>query len=275
GIDLKGNLCLLSSEGEKPHTPKFRLAFLSAKEKKWTFKEMVLPHRHCYSYVFPLGPSSLKLVSTRDVRWHEIGLKKTPRGAPHGFSFNAFRSWYIEDVLKPEFKEQHFIEEKGTTDFPFSFCNAQNDSYIDSKGRLHILYRVEGERTKGREQRFHLMLSASGEKLKEARIPDAAGVYCRIIEDDRGNFYILGSGGKRKGDGFTAGKAVIYEAGKDGFKTDKAIPLDLGSEKVEYSGFALACPRNGTALGQNLDLVFPSGPQGIKWNYCRIKLYSD
>jgi hypothetical protein len=257
GIDKQGNLCILSSEGEKPGA--MRWAFRRAKTGKWTTRTTKLRYRHCYTYVFPDG-GGLSLVSTRDVQWRTLGYEQ-PKGA-FSYAFNAFRYWRTSDVGKSPLKELAFVEERPSKTYPYAFCNAQNDAYVDTAGRMHILYRRTGPSTRGKERRRHAVVSADGNQLHDAAIPPKAGTHCRIFQDDRKRFYLLGSAG------------VIYPAGDDGLSLGKAVKLDLGTHAVEYSGFGLAVPRTGTPPANFIDAVFPSG-KGKKWIYCRILLYGD
>ncbi len=253
GIDENGNLCVLSSAGEKPGY--FFWACRPPEGGQWLMQQTTLAHRHCYTYVFPSG-RSLSLVSTRDVRWQVLGYRQPPDA--FGYVFNAFHYWRTDDIAEP-LQEVAFVEESPTERFPDVQCNAQNDAYVDTKGHMHILYTLKGERTNGAWQVRHIIFSQEGETLYDEQLPPEAGQFCRIFQDSRERFYILGSAG------------VLYPAGDDGITLGQPIELDLGGHQVEYSGFGLAVPRTGTPLSDVMDVVFPTD-NGKAWVYFRLVL---
>ena len=258
GIDSEGNLCILSSEGDKPGT--FRWAFYHAVLNTWTSGATPIDHRYCYTYVIPHSGGGMALVSTRDVKWASLGYQQ-PKGSIN-FVFNAFRYWETSDVSKIPLEEMATVEEKPTEECPYVFCNAQNDAYRDTQGRMHILFRMYGPSTGRKHQLRHVIFSRDGKKLHEKEIPTEAGTFCRIFQDDRKLFWILGSEGQ------------IYPLGPDGLSLGRPTKLDLQGHTVEYSGLGLSVPRTGTPLGQFIDAVFPS-EKGREWIYCRILLHDD
>lgn len=255
GIDREGNLCVLSSKGGKPAA--FRWAFYRAKPGTWTTGTTPIDYRYCYTYVIPHSNGGLAIVSTRDVTWDMLGYQK-PEGVTFDYVFNAFRYWDTSDVATAP-QEKAFVEEKPTAEVRYVHCNAQSDAYLDTSGRMHVLYRVQGPSTGGQDERRHAVFAADGKMLHEETLPKEAGVFCRIFQDDRKNFWILGSAG------------LIYPLGPDGLTVGQPTKLDLQGHEVEYSGFALSVPRTGTLPGNFIDVVFPSG-KGTQWIYCRILL---
>lgn len=251
GIDRSGNLCVLSSLGEKPGY--FFWAYRQAQDGRWVSQYTTLPHRYCYTYVFPQG-KALSLVSTRDVRWHVLGYPQPPE--TFDYVFNAFGYWHTDDIAQP-LQGMAFVEEPPTEQFPNVECRAQNDAYMDTIGRMHILYIRRGASTGGEWQSRHMVLSQEGETLYDGRLPNEAGYYCRIFQDSRRRFYILGSAG------------VLYPVADDGVTLGEPISLDLGGHKVEYSGYGLSVPRTGTPLSDVMDVVFPSD-NGKAWIYFRL-----
>ena len=258
GIDRQGNMSILSSEGGKPG--KFRWAFYRAESNEWTSGITEMDYRHYYTYVIPHTDGGLALVSTRDVQWRTLGYQQ-PEGT-FGYVFNAFRYWRTDRVGEKPLAELVSIEEKPTEKYPRVFCNAQNDAYLDLEGRMHILYRRSGASTGGREERRHAIFAADGSQVHDGEIPEEAGAFCRIFQDDQGRFYVLGSAG------------VIFPAGRGGLELGSPVELDLQGHAVEYSGYGIAAPRTGTPPANFIDIVFPSG-RGAWWVYCRILLYGE
>jgi hypothetical protein len=253
GIDSSGALCVLSSTGEKPGF--FFWACRQPEDGQWTRQVTRTPYRYCYTYVFP-SDGALSLVSTRDVRWRLLGYEQ-PEGT-FDYVFNAFRYWHTDDIAKP-MQEMAFVEEPPTEKYPDVRCNAQLDAYIDTEGRMHVLYTLRGESTRGQWQVRHALFSKEGETLYDGKLPGTSGPFCRIFQDSEERYYLLGSAG------------VLYPVGPDGVTLGKMVRLDLGGHEVEYSGYGISAPRTGTPLSNVVDVVFPSDG-GKEWVYFRLEL---
>lgn len=258
GIDDRGNLLVLSSEGTKPGS--FRWALRDAASGEWATRVTPLDYRHCYTYVLLEPGGALSVVSTRDVRWEVLGYER-PEGV-FAYAFNALGFWRsVRADREPLLKAASLVEEP-SKDYPNAFCNSQSDAYLDTQGRVHVLYRRAGASTGGAMQSRHAVFSSAGTVLADERIPAGAGPFCRIFQDDRGRFYLLGS------------SAIIYPVSGTDFTAGPGTPLDFQGYEVEYSGFGVAAPRTGTRSANVADVVFPSGG-GRLWVYCRILLYES
>jgi hypothetical protein len=255
GIDANGDLCVLSSQGGEQPGGLFYLACYLPSKGQWVTQTSRLDYRFCYTYVFPGPEGQLSLVSTRDVRWEALGYKK-PAGASD-YAFNAFGFWRTDDVSKTPVKRVYLLEEKQTAHDPDAILNAQQDAYLDTKGQMHIIYRVHGESTNGAEISRHAILSPDGKVLSDVPLPDSVGDYSRIFQDQEEQFYLLGSSG------------LLYPMGLDGIQPDKPILLSLIGNQVEYSGFGLSVPRTGTPFSNVMDVVFPSHG-GSEWLYFQL-----
>ncbi len=92
------------------------------------------------------------------------------------------------------------------------------------------------------------------------RLPSGADqLYCRIIQDTAGRFYLI------------TPRALVPCDSTDGTKPGTPVPLDLKGHEPEYSGIALAAPRGGTPLADAVDCVFPAD-KGKKVVYIRVTL---
>ncbi len=260
GIDADGDTVLLQSGGEKPG--EFRWARRSARAGRWQFGVTPLDYRHCYAYVLPGPRGRLTVVATRDVRWETLDYAK-PAGA-FGYVFNAFGCWRWDDAARPRAETPRVREEPPTPQFPSVFCDAQADAYEDTRGRLHILYWVAGPSTQGVEELHHLLLER-GRITHDVRLPSTVGHYCRLVQDRRGRFFLIGA------DDNGAQLLVTPALSEDGFTLGRTFPLDLGRYHVTYSGLALAVPRGGTPLSDTVDGVFPAA-DGAAWVYFRLRL---
>lgn len=255
GIDESGDLCVLSSDGGEKPVGRFYWACYIPSKGEWVTQTNTLDFRFCYTYVFPDPSGGLSLLSTRDVRWEAMGYQKP--GGQFDYVFNAFGLWRTGDISKKPLERVFFLEEKPTTQYPAPVLNAQEDAYLDTKGQMHVIYHVQGESTHGAWISHHAIISPDGAVLYDAPLPKAAGDYSRIFQDQKGRFYLLGSSG------------LLYPLGMDGISTDKSIALDLGGNRVEYSGFGVSVPRTGTPLSNVIDVVFPSAG-GTKWLYFQL-----
>jgi hypothetical protein len=255
GMDSHGNLCILSSEGLKPGS--FRWAFYHSGRGEWTTGMTPIDYRYCYTYVIPHSLGGLALVSTRGLLWGTLGYQQ-PQGSMK-YVCNAFRYWETSDITKVPLQVMATVEEKPTDECQYVFCNAQNDAYRDREGRMHILFRISGPSTGRKLQVHHVIFANDGKKLHEKELPREVGSLCRIFQDDRGFFWILGLSGQ------------IYPLGLDGVTLGRPTKLDLQGHEVDPSGFSVSVPRTGTPAAPFIDTVFPSA-KGTQWIYCRILL---
>jgi hypothetical protein len=143
------------------------------------------------------------------------------------------------------------------------------DSYVDTAGRMHVLYHFKGPDTKGEDRMRHSIVEG-GKVTKTVDLPETLTetfrlptvtdqLYCRIIQDTAGRFYLI------------TPRALIGCDSKDGTKFGTPVALDLKGHQPEYSGIAVTAPRCGTPPADVVDCVFPAG-KGKKVVYIRIRL---
>jgi hypothetical protein len=254
GIDSAGNICVVASSGGPPS--RFNWSCLRRDENQWRGGNLILDYRYCYSYVFPQPDGSLELVSTRDVLWKELGYKWPP--GRFEFVYNKFTFWSMDDFRTGEFKEVYSQEVLPTEQYPYVSLNAEYESYLDTSGNMHIFYTEDGERTAGWGQYLQVVVSPLGELLAASRLPDEFENFNRLIEDTKGNFFVLSSAG------------YLLPAGADGITYATPITIDLQSYKVVNPGIAVASPRGGTPISDTVDAIFPDG-EG-RWVYFQFPL---
>jgi len=255
GIDANGNLCVLASNGGEQAGGEFYWSCHQTDTQRWVSHTSSLDYRYCYTYVFPSPGGELSLVSTRDVRWSALGYQQ-PAGA-FDYAFNAFGYWRTNNVLAEPIEQINYAEETPTEQFPNAFLNAQMDAYLDTQGRMHILYWQMGETTNGASKSMHRIVSSSGDILFDKEIPEEAGYFSRIFQDNQERFYLLGSSG------------LLYPMDSNGEQLKDPTRLDLQGYEVEYSGFGISVPRTGTPLSDVMDIVFPSGNE-TQWLYFQL-----
>ncbi len=254
--DANGDLCVVSSDGfGAPGILDF--ACYVPQKGAWVTQTKKLDYRYNYSYVFPEPNGQLSVVATRDVLWSALGYKQPP--GTFDYVFNAFRYWRTEDISNKPLEQVYFLEEKPTTQYPNVILNAQEDAYLDTKGNMHVIYHIEGASTGDDFLSRQVIISPEGKVLFDVPLPKAAGDYSRIFQDQRGQFYLLGSAG------------FLYLMDQDGVHASNPFRLDLGGYNVEYSGFGLSVPRTGSPLSNIIDVVFPSS-NGSAWLYFQLDL---
>ncbi|MFC1574366.1 FlgD immunoglobulin-like domain containing protein, partial [Candidatus Latescibacterota bacterium] len=260
GISENGDICVTNSGGNESQG-QFRWSFYQKDTDKWTFHYTRNDYRYCYSYIFPLPGGKLSIVSNRDEPWSRLGYE-SPDGA-FGYVFNAIRYWHTDDIKDQPLEEYGYIVEEPTEEHLSVQCYmGYHNAYLDTKGRMHIVYHVAGPSTEGRRVLKHTVYSPEGTQLYNGDLPEVAGGYCDIFEDDRGQFYLLSSTG------------LLFPAGTDGISYGSPVELDFGDNNVEYAGLTLATPRSGTPLGDVIDGVY-STKSGTGVVYFRINLYGE
>jgi hypothetical protein len=257
GIGHDGTLCALQSiQNLSPGA--FHWACRSSPDGAWNFQRTSLVYRHSYTYVLPEG-KRLTLVATRNVLWSTLGAARTP-GAVE-YAYNQVHAYSTADRGAAALAMTLVREEVPTPRYPEAVANGQVDAYLDTEGRLHVIYAVAGQSTAGMRQTRHALL-ANGRVIADVALPEVG--YWRITQDSTGRFWALFGTGTRF--------AVYPALSVDGLQLGRPTVLDLGAEKVGYSGMAIAVPRAGVPLADVVDGGFPSGPFGERWVYFRLRL---
>lgn len=254
GIDATGRLCVVVTNGGGIGGTLDVACRRGA--RRWATHRSETDFRFAYDYVFPMGRTGIAIVGTRDVVWSALGAE-TPAGG-FDYAFTA-AGVYRAGRIRKDLSRVDLIEEAVTADFPNPLLDAQMDAYVDRGGRIHELYWRSGKTTGGNAEQRHRVVSRAGVLVADVALPDI-GWYQRLLQDDRGRFFLVGSNGfiqRLRADGFTPFGA--------------AAPIDLGGHEVEYSGMALASPRTGTAASSTVDIVFPTAKE-VGWVYVRLDL---
>jgi hypothetical protein len=215
----------------------FLWACRSSPDGPWDFHKTPLDYRHCYTYVLPEG-KRLALVATRDVLWSTLGAA-TPPGA-FEYAFNQIHAYSTADRRTAALVPALVREEVPTPQYPEALANAQIDAYLDTEGRLHVLYTLAGQSTAGVRQTRHALL-INGRVIADVALPERG--FWRITQDSTGRFWALYGTGARF--------AVYPALSTDGLQLGQPTVLDLGTEQVRYSGMAIAAPRAGVPWGHH------------------------
>ncbi len=248
GINAQGDMAILANSDSD-----YYYSYYSAEKDAWSKQTSSASSmlRHCYCYIFPGENGEVSMVGTRDVPWHTFIPKMD------GYSFTAFGYFHTPNLdTQPSF-DYIQIKESPTLD-PKDNCNAQEGNYIDTEGRLHVIYNYRDKYTPERKRH---MVFKNGVILKDVLLPDGLGWFeADIIQNSKGQSFLI------------TPKAIYPCTTEDGTELGKPVPIELGY-KCEYSGMALSDPRSGVPLSDFVDCVFPSG-NGAQVIYCRLALDS-
>ncbi len=266
GIGPDGTLVALQScvlEGRRSSfgPGKFNWAYRAATGKRvwWNFMTTPMPLRNCYAYVLPQPGGGLYIVAVRDVILRDLGME----GPNNRFIFNAFTVWHTPDAATvPAVPVLH--KEEPLPDNKTRATCMPIDAYVDTTGRLHVLYSLVGPSTNHDHQVRQLVLGLDQQVLADKSLPEGASPYCRIIQDASKRFYLLDALGQ-------------FYVGTNDLGTDFAQPvqLDLGVSEERVYRLAVAVPRYGSPLQEDfIEGVFPSG-DSWNWTYFRIRLDSQ
>jgi hypothetical protein len=253
GVDALGNLCLLSSDGTEDVTLHY-WACRRAGTTRWIVKTTETPHRYAYAYVMPKG-AALNVVATRDTTWASLDL---PHPGGFDYAFNAYALWRTTNVARWPLSVIDEAEEPWTAEYPEPLLDAQMDSYVDTSGRTHVLYYINGGTTNGEWTLRHRVVSATGAVLADVQLPDLGSVQ-RIIQDSSKRFYLIGSSGyiqRLRADGYTP--------------LGSRVTIGLGGYDANGQLF-IAAPRTGTLPGKTLDVAFVPGDES-KFLYVSLQL---
>jgi hypothetical protein len=271
GISTNGDIAFLESSGAVPGT--FNWGYRPAGADRWQTGTTPVKERHCYSYVLPESGGKLSFTSTRDVLTGAMGYQRSSTSHSLGYVFNRVACWTTDDVFNKPMTEFTVDEAIPSKEFPEVWaCGTCVDTYVDTRGRLHVLYFFMGPDTKGKQCIRHAIVE-NGKVTKTVQLPEEINgcfarpgekergkpMFCRMIQDSTGRFYLIGT------------TAIVPADAEDGTTLDKPVTLDLKGYEVEYSGIAIAAPRGGTPPADFVDGVFPTG-KGTQVVYLRIKL---
>jgi hypothetical protein len=223
--------------------------------------------RYTYPYLLPdpSGPG-LTIVADRDNLWTDVGYTKPARGSGSNYVFNRVRWWHTDDAsaATPTFSSLIVAEEEPTGRHPEPFAmTEQSGAILDSAGRTHVLYAMNGASTRGRLQIRHAVI-ANGVKVDDRVVPGQGNGFVRLAINAKGQLIIIGS--RRRS---TLNVWPVPDPSKAA--VGKARSVNVGAT-VKYAGLMAADPRGGTPPSATWDLGFPTGPDGSTWRYAKLRL---
>ncbi len=259
GADSSGSLCIVASEGGWDAHGRLLIVHRAPGVAEWTARTVETPFRHCYAYVHPRGDGGLVVSATRDTTWRSLGQEPSPDDKL-GYAFNAFAVWHTPDISMQPLAVLCRDEARPAPGYIYPALNPQMDSFVDSAGRLHLLYFKECADTGGLMEYRHRIIGTDGSIVHDGLLPSAAGRFNRFFEDSRGRFWLLSSNG------------LLFPMTESGTRSGEPVKLDLGTHHAVYSGMSIACLRTGGASPAGmLDIAFPGDTPG-SWLYLEARL---
>ncbi|MFH1227488.1 MAG: hypothetical protein V1701_06250 [Planctomycetota bacterium] len=266
GIDAVGNICVFSSLQDLPDPlikgkftkPELKWACYLPSQSRWVTGNYKHDYRYTYSYAFPGPDGQISAVSTRDCPRKFLGIVQPPGSPP--WVFNAFMYWRSDDSSPEKIKILSCAEEMPTDRYPDPWLKI-HEAYLDTKDRMHIIYSRNGDTTGGKPQTRHRIVPATGPDLFDEELPKQAGQFCRIFQDSKERFYLLGASG------------LLYPMDPEGRGLGNPMKLDLQGHELlhgEVQGmYALSVPRTGTPLSDIMDVGYPAD-NCKSWFYFRL-----
>jgi hypothetical protein len=250
GIDNNGNIAVLQSTDVD-----IRWAYFNAAADAWTYHDYDFTPRHCYTYMFPKHDGSTSWINTVDVLWYVLGLCKPSPSMSGDYAFNSFGYWYTPDHISTPIsftKIKEAVQDDCEMVYGFAF-----DSYEDTSGRTHVLYRFIDD---GQDNMRHAVIQ-NGTLVNDVNlpveVPDVIG-QVRIFQDTLGKFYIL------------CPDRIYPALSEDGTVLNEPIMLDFAGSNV--GAIFVAVPRTGTPISDFIDGVFTSTTGSGDLRYFRINL---
>jgi hypothetical protein len=266
-IDSKGTIYLSQSSigcnlCDHENKPGFLyVATKGEKDDDWRFNRFETEYRYTYSYLLPGGGKAFSLVASLDVRYAELGYK-TPPNTNVQYAFNGVAMWQIGDAAKTPDGPVTVRQPETQSSSCLTLRTFASDVYQDTKGRIHVIYDLQGPSTNCAYTGRHAVID-DGKVVKDVSLSTGGrnqGVpfsnYARISQDSKGRFYIL-TVATPPGGGTSC--MIYLQKGTDGdtdgtdLQPQQQIPLSQTENCSNTQNHFIAAPRGGTELSDRLD----------------------
>ncbi len=257
GINAQGDIVFFQSGEEQPGT--FLWTYYSHLTHQWQFHISSFDLRYTYAFFFPGYNNDLTMVAVRDV---ERPFLNYSSASGFNYIFNAIKYFYINDVNNPNLTQKVVteVQPQSNDDSDVTYLS---DSYIDTQGRIHILYYNQYDGP-------HHILIENGQVIKDVKQDISFGPKMRITQDTLGHFYIIAMDQSGNILNVYPGSATDT----DGTQLDPVVRLDI-SQSPGCTNYDMChsptfiVPRNGHALSDTIDGTYGNFTKEI---YFRIKL---
>ncbi|GLV53773.1 hypothetical protein KDH_06240 [Dictyobacter sp. S3.2.2.5] len=253
GVNDRGDIVIDQTGPDKPGI--FNWAYFNADTNKWTFHSNTLDFRYTYAFLFPGYNNDLSFIATRDVQRHYLNLPQPSDMSSTPWIFNEVKYFHIDDVTASQPKLTQVLIKEVKPQDP---NNAEDhdlvyvtDSYVDTAGRMHILYLNEYDG-------LHQAIVEGGKIVKDVAMPNVDfGQKVRITQDTQGHFYLISMGAQ----GATLNVYPGSADDTDGTQLAPVVKFDIshfpGCEDYDFCHSpTFTVPRNGHQLSDTIDGVY-------------------
>jgi hypothetical protein len=179
GVNAEGDIAFIQTGDTQPG--QFLWTYYNAQTRQWTFHQNTLDFRYTYAFLFPGNHNDLTIVAMRDVQRPKLGYSSS---SGFNYIFNEIKYFYISNINNSAMQQIVVAntQPKNNTDSDITYLT---DSYIDTAGRMHILYLDQYDGP-------HHAIIQNGKLIKNVRMGDISnGQKMRIVQDALGHFYII------------------------------------------------------------------------------------
>lgn len=264
GVDANAQGTIVAAQTGDDVPGQFYLAVYNPAMGTWTYAKQQIPYRYTYGFYLLGSNNDLSIVAVRDVLQSEIGCS----AHGHTFVFDTARVFHLANAFTPsgELSQTLLAQEPctpSTTGEDVNIIVFPIDAYLDTLGRLHVLYVDEADGG------LHHAILQGGVVVKDVNVQDDVldNYKARLIQDTAGRFYLISMSGN-------ALRVVPTANGDtDGTRLGTPVDLSLGSHSLEGTGsFRIAAPRTGTALADYVDGHYQSNGSIV---YFRVRLNAN
>lgn len=266
GVNDRGDIVVDQTGPDKPGI--INWTYFNADTNKWTFHHNTFDLRYTYAFLFPGYNNDLSLVATRDVQRHYLNLPQPEGQNGNPWIFNEVKYFHTDDITPSQPKLNQLVvkevqpkDRNDTNDRDLTYVT---DSYIDTAGRMHILYLNEYDGP-------HQAIIEDGKIVKDVAMPNVSyGQKVRITQDTQGHFYLIAMDEQGRSINVYPGSADDT----DGTQLAPVVKLNIshfpGCSDYDFCHSpTFTVPRNGHQLSDTIDGVYGNMNKEI---YFRINL---
>src|SRR5712692_171584 len=271
GINTQGNIVITQTSWDKPNNRgqfarDIYWTYYNPTTNQWTNHDTPIDYSHRFLFVFAGKHNDLSFVGQRDEQRTVLGFSPNSKYGQHpcqSWALNNEVKYFHTDNVDTQPVSNLLIKEEYPQSCEF-LIQQVNDAYIDTQGRMHILYM---DQQNGGD---HHAIIHNGVLIKDVLLPVQNIWYSRIIQDTTGRFYIITA---------SDNTLIVYPGAADdtdGTQLDPAVNLTLARSTSCTNGGQcqnpfLAVPRGGTPLADYVDGIYNSGA-GNEYVYFRLRL---
>lgn len=264
GVNGNGDMVLIQTGPDKPGI--FNWVYYSSRTNLWTFHSNTLDFRYTYAFLFPGYDNDLSIIATRDVKRDLLGFPEAPQG--NQLISNEVKYFHFGNVTQKQpqlvqtlIKEVQPKDPNDTSDHDILYVT---DSYVDTSGRLHVLYLNEYDGP-------HQAIIENGKLTKDVQMHNVNfDQKMRMTQDTQGHFYIITMSEQGNAINIYPGAANDTDGTQLGPVTQLDISQFPGCTDYDFCHSpTFTVPRSGNDLSDTIDGVYGNFNKEV---YFRIDL---